>query len=47
MFCNISLFYQIYFKMKLPLHAIEQQAVHEGESWGPSWGCHVVTTLHL
>lgn len=47
MLCNISLLlYQIYFKVKLSLGAIEQQAGHEGQSWGPCWCCHGVTMLH-
>lgn len=47
MLCNISLFCHICFKVKLSLDAIEQQAVLEGESWGPCGCCHGVTTLHL
>lgn len=48
MLCNISLFfYQIYFKVKLSLGAIEQQAGREEESWGPCWCCHGVTMLHV
>lgn len=31
----------------MSLGAIEQQAGHEGESWGPCWCCHGVTMLHV